>query len=1326
MPGMTVSQLVLNIAVNSQQGQQGLSQFQASLKNLGLTTQQTNAIMQQFGGKGQQLVSAVKQLGVDTKQTEASLKAMGLTTQQANTVMQQWGTTSQQTNAIMQQLGITTPQLTKSLKDMGLTSQQANGVMQQLGVATKQTGEEYNQLTNYVKRAAIAFAAFKALDIMRDFVTGTVEAAKNAENFGNALRAALPEGVSFSQTMKDMGETTRGLIPEWEQMRMATQLYASGLASTSEEAAKLANAGVILTTVFRGQNATWDKYFRLLQGGTKQLYDNFNLSKLQIDALTDQIQATTGLSTEEAKLQAIRQVVIAQGEKFKDSLGDLTSATMTAQAAWQDYMALVGTGAKDAIIGANSVITKLIIGLIGQKKASDEAAIGAYKMGMSYKDWTEAAHAAGVDIRGLTEDLYAQAQASKAGQEPLDLWMRLMAAQAEVTQGAAEANRIWVASHGNMLGSISLGIQLLPTYLAEWESMYGDKSKIEERALKASQDAANKEGEARYNLVMSIAGYFGDLRSMQDDYKRSMGDLASSSWDAANEADDKRLDYTASFNEKIGGLEQDRADKIKWVRDGAWNRTQQEEADAELWWNNIYDQKERDQKASYDRQMKDATEAEEKRQAELGKQQAAEKKAYDDNLQHLKLVAALTVVEMSGQLQSLTGGMVKTAEDAAKLIEARYLKPSDALLAAIAGASKGIQDLNAGVSKDIEDSTPAWVDALTGKFGAPVTILNNAMAKIPSTFDDMAKLVADSAVMAGGAVDGLTGRTTEATTGVEGIGTAWSDLLKKASPNIMNLKKRIQNDLLDKLAATTTETSNVATGISGTWTDTKDDTSKLVARFAEMEQGLKNVEKAAGGAGGAISNMGTAVPVTQANIPPVTVTPVHTYPTGQGRAKGGAFIVPPGYNKDNFPVFVSSGEHVTVIPKDKVVKFAGGTGDPPWYHGVAPEIVQMRLASIQGEVFKKIERMVKENATTFADYFKELRDLQQRAIDDEKAFNETIAGIRKDAKAEEKDRAKDYNKDITDLEKKRHDEIAALDADAWGITNEEYTVALAAINANYDEKKKTIVDAYKEQVAAIVQGEAEKLAEEQAAYAKSREEYVDNLKRLKLIAALSVLETSGVLQEYTHGWAKTADEAATLIESGLLPISKEFATAIGTAMQGMTNSTVQANKVLAQNKKTIAGLTGMTYAPNAQVGAMLPQYPNTPIGALMSGVGTSIAQYTGDWQSFIKFFSGLNIDAILAGMRGGGGHKDKILREALAPYYNIPTNRTVFGQHGLDMIVPPGYARDNFPVYVSSGERVTVTPPGMSRTNQINITGNWNPQTEGDLMRYVRIANLMR
>jgi hypothetical protein len=62
---------------------------------------------------------------------------------------------------------------------------------------------------------------------------------------------------------------------------------------------------------------------------------------------------------------------------------------------------------------------------------------------------------------------------------------------------------------------------------------------------------------------------------------------------------------------------------------------------------------------------------------------------------------------------------------------------------------------------------------------------------------------------------------------------------------------------------------------------------------------------------------------------PIGKIPIHEVGgTGQhaGMAKGGAFVVPPGYPDDTFPAMFTSGEVVKVWPYNQVMGFAGGTG----------------------------------------------------------------------------------------------------------------------------------------------------------------------------------------------------------------------------------------------------------------------------------------------------------------------------------------------------------------------------------------------------------------
>jgi hypothetical protein len=55
------------------------------------------------------------------------------------------------------------------------------------------------------------------------------------------------------------------------------------------------------------------------------------------------------------------------------------------------------------------------------------------------------------------------------------------------------------------------------------------------------------------------------------------------------------------------------------------------------------------------------------------------------------------------------------------------------------------------------------------------------------------------------------------------------------------------------------------------------------------------------------------------------------------------------------------------------------------------------------------------------------------------------------------------------------------------------------------------------------------------------------------------------------------------------------------------------------------------------------------------------------------------------------------------------------GQHGLDMVVPPGFPNDSFPIWTSSGEHVSVTPKGKAGAGNVinNTTHNHHYYDEG-------------
>jgi hypothetical protein len=68
----------------------------------------------------------------------------------------------------------------------------------------------------------------------------------------------------------------------------------------------------------------------------------------------------------------------------------------------------------------------------------------------------------------------------------------------------------------------------------------------------------------------------------------------------------------------------------------------------------------------------------------------------------------------------------------------------------------------------------------------------------------------------------------------------------------------------------------------------------------------------------------------------------------------------------------------------------------------------------------------------------------------------------------------------------------------------------------------------------------------------------------------------------------------------------------------------------------------------------------------------------------------------------------------------------LFGQHGADFVVPPGFPNDSFPLHVSSGEHVTVIPQGGGNQNTTNNYFNQTVHTNAQSSTVMRDFNMMK
>jgi hypothetical protein len=82
--------------------------------------------------------------------------------------------------------------------------------------------------------------------------------------------------------------------------------------------------------------------------------------------------------------------------------------------------------------------------------------------------------------------------------------------------------------------------------------------------------------------------------------------------------------------------------------------------------------------------------------------------------------------------------------------------------------------------------------------------------------------------------------------------------------------------------------------------------------------------------------------------------------------------------------------------------------------------------------------------------------------------------------------------------------------------------------------------------------------------------------------------------------------------------------------------------------------------------------------------------------------------------------KQDIFQTTYKKTVNLGVAGGAFGQHGLDFVVPPGYPDDSYPVHVSSGERVVVSPVASNdNSRSINIA-NLTVSSDADRVKFDR------
>lgn len=237
-----------------------------------------------------------------------------------------------------------------------------------------------------------------------------------------------------------------------------------------------------------------------------------------------------------------------------------------------------------------------------------------------------------------------------------------------------------------------------------------------------------------------------------------------------------------------------------------------------------------------------------------------------------------------------------------------------------------------------------------------------------------------------------------------------------------------------------------------------------------------------------------------------------------------------------------------------------------------------------------------------ADYYNSFAELQANAAANEQSYNASMSAARDEAAASIEDKSKDLTEKLTDIEQERAEKLAWVMDGAHARTAEQNAAALGYWNAHYDELKNKAVTKNQEITAEIQAEQAKRESNAAAARAKEQAEYQAHLDDLKLKTSLSLLETTGQLEQMTGLVGISATEAADLIKAGLLPVTQELGTAIQTTMGDLATKQGEAASQAETNQATLAqAYDGTLPAMQGQadmIGSILPQAMTTGQSAM--------------------------------------------------------------------------------------------------------------------------------
>lgn len=826
---------------------------------------------------------------------------------------------------------------------------------------------------------------------LNELVRGLVSVGKESLELSRsqaAARGALIATVGsvdqYNIAINEARLATNGMVSEQELASSVNIMLATGLADSYTEAGRLSQQGSVLTQVFSAAGATQEKFTRLLQSGNLVLYDNFGLTQDMVNGRKALIEASGEAQGEEAKLLAIRQLLQESADKYSGTLDEAVIASAQYKAAVTDLKAALGDALMPTVTDVTTELAKQARILADMPEIMETQRQHIFDASDTWKEYLQAMRGSGLAVKitksefeglktetgDLTHENWRLKEAQEAVRVSLDDTTEAADRQVTTFRYVRDEEGKWtketitltqdqIEAYRNLrdetesltteMGGDAWDLAREQSKADDWAQYhryeyyealgeyYQSDLDEQQKALDEEQRLADERQEMLddqldkvNDLNSALADYYLGISDAQSDSIESEADYHASIGELQSTASEKQEEAEKALSEKLEEIEKQRQDKIAWVRTGAWNRTAEEESEAEAYHNQIYDEM-RDKAIEKTKEKVDGVLAEEaKKEAAMAAAHEKEIAEQAAALEEMKLNAALALIEQAGLLSQFTGGMATSAADAAAMIKAGIIPVTEEMGLVLQNVMGDMASGQEAAAANAQANADVLSEALAGTINEDV---------IPS----IEELRAQQQEMSTGFVDRAYNEMIPALD-EEGLGGAFTILTEEKIPGMRTAHEELMSSMVtamneflnpaietvdlsfDNIAITTlptvqsshttmanSMTSDLST-ISGAATTTSstietkfkqasDSIDKnLIKSLKHVYEWLKKIEGKANKAIAAINEMNRL-----------------GGPQGGGGGEPGGqhgldMVVPPGFPNDSYRIWATSGERVQVTP----------------------------------------------------------------------------------------------------------------------------------------------------------------------------------------------------------------------------------------------------------------------------------------------------------------------------------------------------------------------------------------------------------------------------